>query len=95
MIADPLLFLEPRIGAKPKHVVVNEPRAAERPGKDMLLLGRWVEPESVGALHVHSHIILDLCKDGQPNGGCERKGHASRAALSLPGMNAGVSRAEQ
>ena len=35
---------------------------------------------------------LDLCKDSQPNGGCERKGHASRAALSLPGMNAGVSR---
>ena len=29
------------------------------------------------------------------HGGCERKGHASRAALSLPGMNAGVSRAER
>jgi len=43
----------------------------------------------------HPHIMLDTCKDSQPNGGCERKGHAWRAALSLPGMNAGVSRAEQ
>jgi hypothetical protein len=40
-------------------------------------------------------VIKQPCKDSQPNGGCERKGHASRAALSLPGMNAGVSRAER
>jgi hypothetical protein len=53
------------------------------------------KPESVGALDFHSHSIIDLCKDSKPNGGCERKGHASRAALSLPGMNAGVSRAER
>ena len=54
----------------------------------------FVKPESVGSLDFHSHSILDLCKDSKPNGGCERKGHASRAALSLPGMNAGVSRAD-
>ena len=59
------------------------------------LLWRWVEPETVGTLDFHSHITLDLCKDSQQNGGCERKGHASRAALSLPGVNAGVSRAER
>lgn len=39
--------------------------------------------EHVRSLDFHSYIILDLCKDIQPNGGCERKGRASCAALSL------------
>ena len=95
VVADPLLLLEPRIGAQPQHVVVGKASAAERLGKNHFLLRGRVEPESVGALGFHSHSIIDLCKDSKPNGGCERKGHASRAALSLPGMNAGVSRAER
>ncbi len=95
VVADTLLLLEPRIGAQPQHVVVGKASAAERLGKNHFLLRGRVEPESVGALDFHSHSILDLCKDSKPNGGCERKGHASRAALSLPSMNAGVSRAER
>ena len=45
--------------------------------------------------YICKSVIKQLCKDSKQNGGCERKGHASRAALSLPGMNAGVSRAER
>ena len=95
VVSDALLLLEPRIGAQPQHVVVGKANAAERLGKNQFLLWRRVEPESVGALDFHSHNILGLCKGSKTNGGRERKWHASRAALSLPGMNAGVSRAER
>lgn len=95
VVSDALLPLHPCIRPKTKHVVVSKASAAERLGKNHFLLRRRVEPELVRSLNFHSHSILDLCKDSKPNGGCERKGHASRAALSLPGMNAGVSRAER
>lgn len=70
MIPDPLLFLEPGIGSHPKHVVVGKARTPERPGKDRFLLGRRIEPETVGSLDVHSHSILHPCKQ--------------RAAIPLP-----------
>jgi len=83
VVSDALLPLHPRIRPKTKHVVVSKASAAERLGKNQFLLGRRVEPELVRLLDFHSHIMLGLCKDSKPNGGYERKGHASRAALSI------------
>ena len=85
MVADLFLFLEPRIGAKPKHVVVGKSRTAERPGKNHFLLGRWVKPESVGAFNFHSHILSPMCKRNNPF-------DSFAAALYLPGLKAEVSR---
>src|SRR5690606_704880 len=81
VVSDALLPLHPCIRPKTKHVVVSKASAAKRLGKNHFLLRRRIEPEPVRSLDFHSHIILDLCRDSQPNGGCERKGHASRAAL--------------
>ena len=85
MIADSLLPLEPRIGAQPQHVVVGKSRAAERPGKSHFLLRRRVNPESVGALDFHSHILSDMCKYSNTY-------DTFGVALYLPGLKAGVSR---
>src|SRR5690606_12902036 len=94
VVSDALLPLHPCICPKTKHVVVSKASATKRLGKNHFLLRRRIESELIRSLDFHSHIILDPCKDSKPNGECERKGHASRAALSLPGMNAGASRAE-
>jgi len=59
VVADLFLFLEPRIGAKPKHVVVGKSRTAERPAR-IILLGRGIKPEFIGAFNFHSQILL-LC----------------------------------
>jgi hypothetical protein len=88
------LSLKPRIGALAKHVVVSETSATERLGKIQLLLRHWVEPELVRSLNFHSHIILEPCKDSKQKEEA-RTGSAHADALSLPGMNAGVSRAER
>lgn len=93
MIPNAFLSLHPRIGAQAEHVVVDKTRTAKRPGEDLLLLGRWVEPESVGAFDVHLPILSISCKDSQPNRRMREMGHAARVALSLPGMSARVSRA--
>ena len=90
VVAHALLPLHPCVSAQTQHVVVGKTCAAERSGKDQFLLGRWVKPESVGALNVHSHIISKSCKDSKLKG-VVGLGHAQRAALSLPGIHAGVS----
>ena len=82
MIADALLSLEPCVGAQPQHVVVDKARAAERPGKHGLLLGRRAAAETIGALDLHSHIPAAMC------GTYERVA----LALYLPGLKAKVSR---
>ncbi|CAB3774107.1 hypothetical protein LMG29542_07586 [Paraburkholderia humisilvae] len=62
MVAEMLLPLIPGIGAWPEHMVVRKARAAERPGKNRFLPGRWVEPESVRALDIHSQVLSCLCE---------------------------------
>jgi hypothetical protein len=57
------------------------------------LLRRRVKPEFVGALDFHSRIIPTFCKDSFSRKEDAGTGHALRDALSLAGMNAGVSRA--
>lgn len=74
VVSDALLPLHPCIRPKTKHVVVSKASAAERLGKNHFLLRCRIEPELVRSLYFHSHSILDLCKDGQPNGGCESEG---------------------
>lgn len=87
MVADPLLFLEPRIGAQPEHVVVGKARATERPGEDLFLLGRRVEAKAVGALDLHgSHYTKAPCKPQT------QEPDRFAVALYLPGLKAGVSR---
>ena len=85
MVTDLFLFLEPRIGAQPKHVVVGKARTAKRPGQHHLLLGRWVKTESVSALDLHSATLYKMCKFNHPF-------DSFAAALYLPGLKAGVSR---
>ena len=82
MVTDTLLSLHPGVSAQAKHVVVGKARAAKRASKDQLLLWRWVKPESVGALNVHSHGVYNMCNHHGAYG----------AALYLPGLKSGVSR---
>ena len=61
MVADSLLFVEPRIRSHPEHVVVGETSASERSSKGNLLSRRGVKPEFVCPFHIHSHIIPKPC----------------------------------
>lgn len=92
VVAHALLALHPGVGAQPQHVVVSKTSATERASKHVLLLGRWVKPEPVGAFNFHSQSIVQLCKVAIQKGK-RVQGHAARAALSLPGLKAEVSRA--
>ncbi len=46
-----LLSLKPRIGALTQEMIVNVPHTAKRPGKLVSLLGRGIEPITVGTVY--------------------------------------------
>lgn len=93
VVSDFLLTLKPRISSLAKHVVVSKTSAAERLGKSLFLLWRRVKPELVCALRFHLHIIQQSCKDSNNKERRAGIGLALQAALSIPGLKAGVSRA--
>ena len=95
MIADALLFFEPRLRTQPQHVVVSKTHTAEGPGKRLFLRGRRIKPEAVGAFDVHVHTLHAIAHCVKPQHRKESGSGrlASQAALSLLGLKAGVSRA--
>ena len=89
MVANPLLVFIPSIGAQPQHVIVGKARAAERLGKILFLLWRWIKPETICALDFHLHTLYYLCERVKQ---LRRTQQPPVALLSLPGLKAEVSR---
>ena len=81
MVANMLLFVVPRIGAKSEHVIVDKASASERLSKVLFLLWRRVKPEAVGSFNIHLHrltCLFKMCK--------------SKPSLISPCLKAGVLR---
>ena len=93
MIADALLILVPSIGTQPEHVVVRKTGASERARKLFgLLIGR-IKAKAIRSFDFHLHNIAQRCKDSFSRKENAGRSHASRDALSIPGLKAEVSRA--
>ena len=87
MVTDAFMLIHPRIRSQPQHVVIDKACAAERARQYLPLRGSRVEPKAIGALDIHLHSIYTSSKDSN------RPKEEREQALSLPGINAGVSRA--
>lgn len=97
-VTDLLLGLIVGIRSVTKDVIVDKAHTTKRLSKQFCLLGVWIESVFVCAFNFHAshctlnHVIMSIQKDSKPKEEA-RAGSAYADALSLPGLNAGVSRA--